>query len=190
MQQKHFYKLLWNKKVLNDISDNNDQKATGRSLLSTMMTLETWIRIILWDQVLQRFQMTTASFQFSDQDLNTFLTTLEYSTLWSLRGIFKICSLLLQTEQKAKDPIDCEYYQEQTLTKHKRNREYDDFSGSCTLDPLAESETPSHNLKAKHFLSLLIACSPPCQNARKIIKSWMIYLDSFVSYSRLHLKRW
>jgi hypothetical protein len=143
------------KQVLDDISDNNDQKAEcrqqARGLLSTMMKLETGIMIILWDQVLQRFQMTSASLQSSDQDLNTACALYE-----SLRGYIQAMrSTFADIEQKAKDLTECEYYQEQTRRKHKRNREYDDFSGSSTLDPLVESQTPSQQYKSRTFLVLI-----------------------------------
>ncbi|KAJ8873262.1 hypothetical protein PR048_026896 [Dryococelus australis] len=63
------------KQVLDDISHNNDQKAECRQqafgLLSTMMKLETGIMITLRDQILQHFQMTSASLKSSGQDLKT-----------------------------------------------------------------------------------------------------------------------
>ena len=44
------------------------------------------------------------------------------------------------------------------------------------------------SLKAKVFLSLLTACFLPCQNTRKLIKRWMVYLNSFISYESMTLE--
>lgn len=143
------------KQVLDDISNNNDQKAEcrqqARGLLSTMMKLETGIMVILWDQVLQRFQMTSASLQSSGQDLNTACALYE-----SLHGYIQAMrSTFSDIEQKAKDLTKCEDYQQQTRRKHKQNRTYDDFSGSSTLDPLVESQTPSQKFKSRTFLAII-----------------------------------
>ena len=60
--------------VLDNIVQDPQQKVgcrqQGRGLLSTMTKLETGIMIIFWNQILQRFQLTSASLQSSGQDLN------------------------------------------------------------------------------------------------------------------------
>lgn len=61
------------KDSLNKIAENKLQKSDcrqrARGILATMEKLETGIMIILWNQILQRFQMTSASLQSGDQDL-------------------------------------------------------------------------------------------------------------------------
>ena len=61
--------------VLDNHVQDNQQKAEcrqqARGLLSTMTKLETGIMIIFWNQILQRFQQTSASLQSSGQDLNS-----------------------------------------------------------------------------------------------------------------------
>lgn len=100
--------------------------------------------VVLCDQVLQRFQMTSASLQSSDQDLNTACALYE-----SLHGYIQAMrSTFSDIEQKAKDLTECEDYQQQIQREPMRNRKYDDFSGSSTLDLLAESQTPSQKLKS------------------------------------------
>ena len=61
--------------MLDNIVQDNQQKAECRQQahgsLSTMTKLETKIMIIVWNQILQRFQLTSASLQSSGQDLNS-----------------------------------------------------------------------------------------------------------------------
>ncbi|KAJ8897987.1 hypothetical protein PR048_003347 [Dryococelus australis] len=107
-----------------------------------MVKLETEIMITLWDQILQRFQMTSASLQSSGQDLNTACTLYE-----SLQGyILALCSTFSDTEQKGK-----------TLNwiEHKRNRAYDHFSDSSCIDPIVKSQTPSQQFKAQTFFVII-----------------------------------
>ena len=113
MQQKQFYTAFSaRKQVVGGISNNNDQKAEchqqAHGLFSTMMQLETRIMVILWDQVLQSFQMTSASLQSSDQDSNTACAIYE-----SLHGFIQAMqSTLPDIEQKAKDLTECKDYQQ------------------------------------------------------------------------------
>ncbi|XP_076352656.1 putative methyltransferase DDB_G0268948 [Tachypleus tridentatus] len=66
--------------------------------------------VILWDQVSQRFQKTSASLQSSDQDLNIACAFYE-----SLHGYIQAkWSTFSDIEQKAKDLTECENYQQQT----------------------------------------------------------------------------
>ena len=99
---------------MDDISNNNDQKAEchqhTHGLLSTMMKLETGIMVVLLDQALQDFQMTSASLQSPEQDLNTACALYE-----SLHGYIQdMQSTFSDIEQKAKDLTECEEYQQQT----------------------------------------------------------------------------
>ena len=61
--------------VLDVIVQDNQQRVKccqqARGLLSTMTKLETGIMIISWNQILQHFQLTSASLQFSGQDLSS-----------------------------------------------------------------------------------------------------------------------
>jgi hypothetical protein len=45
-------------------------------------------------------------------------------------------STFTNIQQKAKDLIEIEHYQEQTRRAHKRYREYDDISVSSPSDPM------------------------------------------------------
>ena len=120
----------------------------------------------LWDQVLQYFRMTGVSLQSSDRTLNTGLALYE-----SLHGYIQaMWYTLLDIEQKAKDLTKCGDYQQQTQREHKRNHEYDISAVLVLLIHLLNLKCLLRSLKAKQFLSLLIACFLPCQNARKLIK--------------------
>ena len=61
--------------VLGNIAQDNQQKTKccqqALGLLSTITKLETGIMIIFWSQMLQRFQLTSASLQSSGRDLNS-----------------------------------------------------------------------------------------------------------------------
>ena len=61
--------------MLDNIVQDNQQKAQcrqqARGLLSTMTNLETGIMIIFWNEILQRFQLTSAFLQSSGEDLNS-----------------------------------------------------------------------------------------------------------------------
>ena len=103
MQQMHLHSFSAIEQVLDDISNNNYQKAECRQqasgLLSTMIKLKTGMMVILWDQVLQRFQMTSASLQSSDQDSNTTCALYEslHGHIQAMRCTFS------DIEQNAKD---------------------------------------------------------------------------------------
>ena len=60
--------------------------------------------------------------------------------------ILELCNVCL---------TECEDYQQQTQKEHRRNRKYDDFSGSSTLDPVVESQTPSQKFGSRTFLIII-----------------------------------
>jgi len=93
-------------------------------------------------------------------------------------GIFKLCGLLFQTL--------CEDYQQQTRREHKRNCKYHDFSGSSTLDPLAESQTPSQKFKSRTFLAIidsLLSALSKRQKAYEKVNSIFGFLRQLQSFT-------
>ena len=139
----------------------------------------------LCNQVLQNFQMTNTSLQSFDQDINTACAL--YESLH--RYVQAMQSTFSDIEQKAKALNECEDYQWKTWIDQKQNHKYDDYSGSCILYPLVEPQIPSQKFKRQTFLVIIDSLSLPCQNTRKLVKRWTVYLDSFISYSHLYLKR-
>lgn len=102
------------KQVLDDISNNKDQKVECRDqaygLVSKMNKLETGIMTIAWNEILERLQATN-SLQSSDQDLNT-----GYALYKSLHGYIQAMrSTFSHIEAKAKALIGCEEYQQSTM---------------------------------------------------------------------------
>ena len=130
--------------VLDNIVQDNQQKTEcrqqARGLLSTMTKLETGTMVIFWNQILQRFQLTSASLQSSRQDLNSACALCEsiYGYVQSLRSTYS------DIEEKAIDLTETEEYEQQRQRKRKRNRIYDDDCGTCfgagTSSPV---QTPS-----------------------------------------------
>ena len=78
--------------VLDNIAQDNQQKAECcqqvRLLLATMTKLKTGIMVIFWNQIFQRFQLTSASLQSCGQDLNSACTLYEsiYGYIQSLHS--------------------------------------------------------------------------------------------------------
>ena len=143
------------KQVLEDISNNMDQKAECRNkaygLVSTMNKLETGIMTITWNGILERLQATSASLQSSDQDLNTGYALYEslYGYIQAMRSTFS------DIEARAKDLTNCEEYQQQTSRRIKRNTKYDHFSGSSTPDDFVENRTPGQRFEFEVFIVII-----------------------------------
>lgn len=143
------------KQVLDDISNNMDQKVESRNqaygLVSKMSKLETGIMTILWNRVLERLQASSASLQSPDQDLNT-----GYALYESLHGYVQAMrSTFSDIEAKAKILTGCEEYEQQTSRRRKRNTKYDDFSGSTTLDEVVENQTPTQKFERQVFIPII-----------------------------------
>ncbi|KAJ8870281.1 hypothetical protein PR048_029302 [Dryococelus australis] len=123
------------KQVLANISYYSDQKAECHQqafgLLSTMIKLETAIMITLWDQILQRFQISAFLHSYG-QDLNTACALYE-----SLQGYIQaLRSTFSDMEQNGKTLTGCEEYKCQIRREHKRNRAYDHFKGSSCIETI------------------------------------------------------
>ena len=150
--------------VLDDIVLDNQQKAEcrqqARGLFSTMTKLETGIMIIFWNQILQRFQLTSACLQSSGQDLNSACALYEstYGYIESLRSTYS------DIEKKAIDLTETEEYEQQRRRKRQRNRIYDDECGTSSgASPSAPTQTPSQKFERTVFFviidNLLVALS-------------------------------
>ena len=130
------YSVILN--VLENIAEDTDVKAECRQqangLLLTMKKLETGIMVVLWDQILQRFQMTSAALQSSDQDLNSACALYEslYGYVEALRPTFT------DIEDKAKVLTDCYQYHEEVSRQKRQNRKYDHFHGVNSDDSSIE----------------------------------------------------
>ena len=142
--------------VLDNIVQDNQHKAEcrqqARELLSTMTKLETGIIIIYWNQILQRFQQTSASLQSFGQDLNSACALYE-STYGYIQSL---CSTYSDIEKKAIDLIETEEYDQQRRRKCKRNRIYDDeCSTSSGAVPSAPIQTPSQRFERTVFFAII-----------------------------------
>ena len=144
--------------VLDNIVQDNQQKAEcrqqARGLLSTMTKLETGIMIIFRNQILQRFQLTSASLQSSGQDLNSTCALYKsaYGYIQSLRSTYS------DIKKKAIDLTETEEYeqQQQRQRKRTRNRIYDDeCSTSSGSGPSTPIHTPSHRFKRTVFFAII-----------------------------------
>lgn len=143
------------KEVLDGISNNMDQKVECRNqaygLVSKMNKLETGIMTILWNEMLERLQATSASLQSPNQDLNT-----GYALYESLHGYVQAMrSIFSDIEAKAKILTGCEEYQQQTSRQRKRNTKYDYFSGCTTLDQVVENQTPKQKFENQVFIVII-----------------------------------
>ena len=113
--------------------------------------------------------MTSYSLQSSDQDLNTTCALYEslHGHIQAMRSIFS------DIGQKAKDLTECDDY-EQKLEENTNEI----ASMMISVVPVVQwflihlltRNRLLRSLRAEHFLSSLIACSLPCQNARKLIR--------------------
>lgn len=142
-------------KALEELSDDVEQKADcrqqARGLASTMDQLETGILTVLWDQVLQRFNVTSSLLQSADQDLNTSCALYEslIGFVQTLRDQFD------EIENKGQTLTDCQEYVTQVRRKKVRNRRYDEQSGSAALDVVVEAQTPAEKFKTSTFLVMI-----------------------------------
>ena len=102
-------------------NNNNNMRAVKRGLVATMGRLETGVLTVLWNQVLQRFQLCSASLQSADQDLNTACNI--YQSL--IVFVQKLRATYAAVECTAKQLTNCEEYRQNTQRTRKRNQKYD-----------------------------------------------------------------
>ena len=142
-----------------------------------MTKLETGIMNIFWNQILQRFQLTSASLQSSGKDLNS-ACALYKSTCGYIQSLHSAYS---DIENKAIDLIDTEEYKQQQRSKCKRNCIYDD---ECSTSPgagpsaLIQTYTFSEVRKNSIFAlidNVLVALSK-CQAAYEKLNSVLGFL--------------
>ena len=112
------------------------------------------------NQILQRFQLTSACLQSSGQDLNSACALYEstYGYIESLRSTYS------DIEKKAIDLTETEEYEQQRRRKRQRNRIYDDECGTSSgASPSAPTQTPSQKFERTVFFviidNLLVALS-------------------------------
>ncbi|KAJ8878344.1 hypothetical protein PR048_018921 [Dryococelus australis] len=137
------------------------------------MELETGIMITLWDQILQHFQMTSASLQSSGQDLNTACALYE-----SLQGYIQaLRSTFSDIKQKGKTLSGCEEY------KCQIRREL----VLVVLIQLLNPKLPLNNLKLKTFFFLQSLTSEEVsRKSSNIIKSYPADLEESLGEELLH----
>ena len=105
--------------------------------------------VIFWNQVLQRFQLTSASLQSSGQDLNSACALYEsiYGYIQSLGSTYS------DIEKKAIDLTKTDEYEQQRQRKRKRNRIYDDECRTCLgAGPSSPIQTPSQRFERTVFI--------------------------------------
>ena len=142
--------------MLDNIVRDNKQKAEccqqACGLLSTMTKLETEIMIIVWNQILQDFRLTSASLQSSGQDLNSacalYKSTHDYTQ--SLRSTYS------DIEKKAIELTETKEYEQQWRRKRKKNRIFDDECGTSSgAGPSAPIQTPSQRFERTAFFAII-----------------------------------
>ena len=114
--------------VLKTIADDDSTKMEARQQalgLSTCMSrLETGIMVVLWDQILQRFQRRSMSLQSSDQDLNNACSLYESMIAYmeTLRNSFN------EIAEKASNLTCSDRYQDEGNSgrRRKRNQRFDE----------------------------------------------------------------
>ena len=141
------------KRVLDGMADDAEQKADcrqqARGLSIVMDKLETGILLVLWDKVLERFQMTSALLQSADQDLNTACSLYE-----SLIGFVQnLRSTFTDIEQKAKNLTECNQCQQEIKRVRRRNQRYDAQTGSTSVED--ESQTPKEKFKTGTYIVII-----------------------------------
>ena len=144
--------------VVSEIAKDKNLKSECRDkakgLFKNMKKLETGVMVILWSKILERFDTTTKKLQYADLDLNKACSLYESLKVYiqSQRSTFS------DIELEAKKLTKCESYQGETVEsgrKRKRNPKYDDYCGSSTLDPVAESLSPSEKFKIDNFIVII-----------------------------------
>ena len=141
------------KRVLDGMADDAEQKADcrqqARGLSIVIDKLETGILLVLWDKVLEQFQMTSALLQSANQDLNTACSLYE-----SLIGFVQnLQSTFTDIEQKAKNLTECNQYQQEIKRVRRRNQRYDDQTGSTSVED--ESQTPKEKFKTGTYIVII-----------------------------------
>ena len=104
-----------------------------------------------WNQILQRFQLTSASLQSSGQDLNSACALYEstYGYIQSLSSTYS------DIEKKAIDLTETEEYKQQRRRKRKRNGIYDDECGTSSgAGPSAPIQKPCQRFERTVFFSI------------------------------------
>ena len=126
-------------KVLDDFSKSQDQKPEhcnkAKGFANDMKNLEKGIMVILWSKLLEQYQKVTIKLQSSKLDLNEACSL--YNTLYGFIQAQR--DNFLEIEQEAKELTGKKKYKGEIGRQHKRNRKYDEYCGSKTLDPVAES---------------------------------------------------
>ena len=135
------YTIIMDVLKTNADDDSTKMEARQQALgLSTCMSrLETGILVVLWEQILQRFQMTSMSLQSSDQVLNTACSLYEslIGYVETLRNSFN------EIVEKASNFPSSDQYQDEgnSRRRRKRNQRFDDSDvEGDTLDAMNSSE--------------------------------------------------
>ena len=96
--------------MLEDFSDDTDEKPQANGLHLRLKKLETGILIVMWSQVMERFHMTSIYLQSPSQGLNT-----SYALHVSLHCYVQTKrSSFTQMEQKAENLTRCDSYHRET----------------------------------------------------------------------------
>ena len=133
--------------VLEQIAASDDQKAEVRlqaeGLHNTLHKLETGIMLIFWDNVLSRFQRTSASLQAADMCLNS-----AQSQLQSLSPFIEsLKSTYSEIEREAKQLTGCDQYEEERKRVRKRKRHHDELPDETeNLPPAKKFELATFNV--------------------------------------------
>ncbi|XP_041366776.1 zinc finger MYM-type protein 1-like [Gigantopelta aegis] len=103
----------------------------------------------MWHQVLERFQMCSASLHSADQDLNTACAL--YKSL--IVFVQKLRPTFEDTEQKAKELTNSAEYRQDTQRVRKRNRKYDHEFGLSSEEE--KTETAANKFRVGTFLVII-----------------------------------
>lgn len=137
--------------IVNDPNYKAESRQQAKGMLKTIKKLETGIMIALWDQILQRFQSTSASLQSSDQDLNTSCAL--YESLH--RYVATLRSSFIDFENRGKTITGCHQYNEEISRKKQRNKMCDQSHGFIFDDRATDSMQPSEKFRIQTYLVII-----------------------------------
>ena len=161
--------------VLDNIVQDNKRKAKcrqqARGLLITMTKLETEIMIISWNQIFQRFQLTSASLQSSVQDLNSACSLYE-STYGYIQSL---CSTYSDIEKRQLTRLKLKSMNNNGEGSAREIDNDNECGTSFGTGPSAPIQTPSQSFKRTVFFAiidnLLVAlskCQAACQKLNSV----------------------
>ena len=120
----------------------------SQGILSLMNRLETAVLLVFWDSILSRFNLASKELQKSGQDLSTACSL--YESL--IKFVEEKRESYDDIEKEAMALSESSMYAEELKRPRKRNRRYDDASGSTQKDAFVDSMTTRERFRTSVFL--------------------------------------